>query len=165
MFSLFSPANHRLLFLGGVVAALAFVPAEAKEVRAGSLLITGAWSRPTPKGAPAGIGYVTVRNVGSRTDRLLGASSPSAARTELHDMSFKDGVMQMRPVEGGIVIPAGRTVRLQPSGHHIMLIGPKRPFAIGRTVPITLRIEHAGQVQVAFDVRMAPGQANGTQRP
>lgn len=154
-------AIRHLLLLGGAATTLALVPAEAKDAHAGTLRISGAWSRPTPGGAPAGIGYATVRNAGSRPDRLVGASSPNAERTELHDMSFRDGVMQMRPVKGGIVIPAGKTVRLAPSGYHVMLIGPKRPFVAGGTVPVTLRFEHAGSVKVAFDVRMSsPDMAN-----
>jgi copper(I)-binding protein len=154
------PSRIARHLLGVLAATLIVGSAEAKDAQAGSLLITGAWSRPTSDGALAGIGYVAITNTGPRADRLIGASSTSAGRTELHDMSFNNGIMQMRPVDGGIVIPAGRTVRLAPSGYHVMLIDPKHPFVAGKTIPVILRFERAGSVTVAFDVRVAPSMAD-----
>lgn len=150
------PSHINRWLLSVLVSTLVLGSAEAKDARAGPLRITGAWSRPTPDGAPAGIGYVTITNTGTRADRLVGANSPRAGRTELHNMSFKNGIMEMRPVDGGIVIPAGKTVRLAPSGYHVMLIDPKHPFLAGKTIPVTLRFERAGSVTVAFDVRVGP---------
>src|ERR1700720_3627736 len=77
-------------------------PARAEEVRAGDLVITQAWSRATPGGAKVGGGYLTIENKGSVPDRLLGGSADVAAKVEVHEMAMNNGVMTMRPVEGGL---------------------------------------------------------------
>lgn len=150
-----NPSLARLAFAGVATAALAS-PAIGRDVRAGSLRLTAAWSRPAPPGAPAGAGYLTITNRGSRPDRLVGGSSSVVERVEVHEMKIDDGVMRMRPVAGGLVIPAGGTVQLAPGGYHIMLIGLKRRVATGGVLPVTLRFQRAGAVAVNFDVRATP---------
>ena len=73
-------------------------------------------------------------------------------------MTMAGGIMRMRPVPGGLPIPPGQTVKLQPDGYHLMLIGPKRPFKVGDHIPATLRFQRAGAVNVDFEVEAAtPG--------
>jgi copper(I)-binding protein len=67
-------------------------------------------------------------------------------------MTTKDGVMTMRPVEGGLVIAPGQTVALAPGGYHLMLMGLKEPLQQGRPVGVTLEFEKAGKVAVDLDV-------------
>lgn len=139
-------------------------PAGARDVRAGALRLTDAWSRPTPPGARVGIGYVTIANTGNRPDRLLSGTSPAVERVEFHEMKVDGGVMRMRPVAGGIVIPPGTSVVLGMGGHHVMLIGPRKPFVAGGQVPVTLRFEKAGALAVNFDVRNTPPQASAARK-
>jgi copper(I)-binding protein len=77
-------------------------------------------------------------------------------------MTMAGGIMRMRPVPGGLPIPAGQTVKLEPNGYHLMLIGPKRPFKVGDRIPATLRFQRAGAVKVEFDVLAA---APGSEQP
>lgn len=146
------------LALAGVSLALLATPAISRDTRAGSLRLTGAWSRPIPPGAPAAAGYVTITNTGTRPDRLLSATSTAAERVEVHEMKLADGLMRMRPVPGGLALAPGQSVALAPGGYHLMLIGPKKPSVAGGQVPVTLRFERAGAVRVSFDVRMTPPQ-------
>lgn len=129
--------------------------ASAQPVMAGALSIAGAWVRPTPPGAPTAAGYLSITNTGHDTDRLVGASSPEAARVELHATSMDGGVMRMRPVEGGLAIPPGATVSLAPGGMHLMIIAPLRRFAAGEAVEMTLMFARAGAVHVMFAVHPA----------
>ena len=129
-----------------VVLFLAALPASADPVKAGDLVITDLWTRATPAGAPAAGVYMTIANTGKTDDMLRLVASPAAAKAELHIMQMKDGVMTMRPVEGGIVIPAGGKVELSPDGYHIMLIGPKEPLKEGGKLPLSLTFTHAGTV-------------------
>ncbi|HEU4986646.1 MAG TPA: DUF1775 domain-containing protein [Rhizobiaceae bacterium] len=131
--------------------------AEASEVKAGDLTIGAPWARAMLPGQPAGGGYLTVTNAGSEADRLIGVSSPAAGKVEIHTMSVTDGVMTMRPVEGGLEIPAGATVELKPGGEHIMFMQVETPFKEGDTVPLTLEFEKAGKVEVSLPVRSARG--------
>jgi copper(I)-binding protein len=149
----------KALLFAGAVTLVAATAAIAQGYRAGPLSIDGPWSRPTPVGATTGAGYLTITNHGASEDRLIGASTPAAARVEIHEMSMDGGVMRMRKVSGGLAIPAGEAVTLSPGGYHVMFIGLKAPFAPGDRIPTTLRFQKAGAVEVSFDVNPSgPGR-------
>jgi periplasmic copper chaperone A len=140
-----------------VLLALAFVCAGSPvaipdEIKAGDLVVTQAWSRATPKGAKTGAGYLTIENKGSTPDRLIGGSADVAGKVEIHEMAMSNGVMKMRPLEKGVVIEPGKTVKLAPGGYHVMLMDLKSPLKQGEKLPITLEFEKAGKVTVSFDV-------------
>jgi periplasmic copper chaperone A len=130
----------------------ALTPAIAEDVKVGDLVITQAWSRATPGGAKTGGGYLTIENKGSAPDKLIGASADVAGKVEVHEMAVNNGVMKMRPVEGGLTIEPGKTVKLAPGGYHLMMTGLKSPLKQGDRLPITLQFEKAGKVTVSLDV-------------
>lgn len=70
--------------------------------------------------------------------------------------------MRMRPVEGGVAIPPGAVVRLEPDGGgtHLMLVGLTHPFARGERVPPMLTFARAGDVRVEMTA-----EAAGARRP
>jgi periplasmic copper chaperone A len=148
----------------GIMAAMLsyFCPAHAsaEEVKAGDLVITQAWSRATPGGAKIGGGYLTIDNKGSTPDRLLGASADIADRVQIHEMSVNNGVMTMRPLDKGLAIEPGKTVKLAPGGYHLMLLDLKSPLKQGDRLPVTLEFEKAGKVKLSLDVLGV-----GAQRP
>jgi periplasmic copper chaperone A len=131
---------------------LALAPARADEVKAGDLVISQAWTRATPNGAKIGGGYVTIENKGSAPDRLIGGSADVAGKVEVHEMSMVGGVMKMRPVENGLTIDPGKTVKLAPGGYHLMMMDLKSQLKQGDKVPVTLEFEKAGKVTVSLDV-------------
>ena len=65
---------------------------------------------------------------------------------------MSDGVMKMRPLEKGLAIEPGKTVKLAPGGYHVMLMDLKGSLKKGSKLPVTLEFEKAGKVQVSFDV-------------
>jgi hypothetical protein len=146
----------RLAIVAIALTAAAPIAAAAHSYTLGALKIGHPWSRPNPPGAPTAAGYLTITNTGKTPDRLLGGSSPDATKIEVHEMSMTGGIMRMRPVEGGLVVPPGQTVMLAPGGYHLMIFGPKQAFKVGDHVPATLRFEHAGEVKVEFYVETAP---------
>ncbi|MBZ9872733.1 copper chaperone PCu(A)C [Mesorhizobium sp. BR1-1-9] len=124
----------------------------AHEFKAGDLEIGHPWSRATPAGAKVAGGYFTITNKGNAPDRLLSISSDVSEKAELHEMGVKDGVMTMRPVVGGLEIPAGGKVALAPGGYHLMFVGLKRQPKQGEEFAATLTFEKAGAVNVEFAV-------------
>jgi periplasmic copper chaperone A len=152
-----------------VLALVSAAPLRAEEVKAGNLVITQAWSRATPGGAKIGGGYLTIANQGSTPDRLIGGSAEIAANVQIHEMSMKNGVMTMRPLEQGLVIEPGKTVKLSPGGLHLMLLDLTAPLKQGERVPVTLEFEKAGKVSVVFDVggigAMGPSVSDGASPP
>ncbi|MDV3456871.1 copper chaperone PCu(A)C [Sphingomonas sp. HF-S4] len=150
---------HSFLAAAALLAggwALPHAPAAAQQARKGTILISQAWSRATAPRAQVGAGFLTIRNTDARPDRLLSASSPRAAKVEIHTMSMDGGVMRMRPLPDGLEIPARSVATLAPGGNHLMLIGLKAPLKQGDLVPATLRFARAGTIQVQLAVA-APG--------
>ncbi len=147
----------RLLWL---LASIAFAPSAvmAHSYIVGALKIEHPWSRPTPISALTAVGYLVISNTGAAPDRFLGGKSPFAAQIQIHLMSMDRGIMRMRPVDGGMVLPPHGTVRFEPGGYHLMLVAPKRPFRIGDRIPATLLFARAGALHVEFYVQAeAPG--------
>jgi periplasmic copper chaperone A len=141
---------------GIVYAVVAFhlvgSSAFADEVRAGSLVISQSWTRATPGGAKIGGGYLTIENKGTTPDRLIGGSAALAEKVQVHEMAMNNGVMTMRPLDGGLTIEPGKTVKFAPGGYHLMMFDLKSPFKKGEKVPVTLEFEKAGKVQISLDV-------------
>ena len=151
--------KHRVLRLW---LALALVPlagaALAQTYKAWGIEVADPWARATPKGASVGGAYMTITNRGSESDRLAGASTPAADRAELHQMLMKDGVMTMRPVQGGLEIKPGETIILKPESAHFMLLGLKRPLAQGVRFKLTLDFAKAGKIDIDYVIESIGAQ-------
>jgi len=117
------------------------------------------WLRATAPGAKVGGGYLTIRNPGAAPERLVGASSPAAARVELH-VNIKEGEMvKMRQVRA-FDVPAQGSFELKPGGAHLMFIELRQPFKEGEKVPVTLKFEKTGELRTEFHVgRLGGGSA------
>ena len=134
------------------LAALAAVPAQAADYDVGSMHISQPWSRATPKGAAAGAAYMTITNKGTAPDRVSCVSDDASAQCQIHSMTMEDGVMKMRPVEGGLGIKPGETVTLKPGSFHVMLLDLKHPLEQGQSVKATLKFDTAGTVDIEYPI-------------
>ena len=128
-----------------LLAVCFFATSVLAQVRVGD-----AWTRATPPGAKVGAGYMKITSAAA--DRLIGASSPAAARVELHVTEKKGDVLRMREVKA-YDIPARGGFELSPGGAHLMLVDIKAPFKEGAKIPLTLRFEKAGELKVELQVR------------
>ena len=117
----------------------------AQPVVAGEIMFSSLQFRATVGSMSSSAAYVSVMNHGKMADRLLDATSNLARKTELHLMEMDNGVMRMRPIEGGIDLPAGETIHLAPGGYHVMLIGLNAPLTAGSIFEITLVFQNAGE--------------------
>ena len=139
-----------------IAACLAVPPTLAHAATKPAIKVENAWVRAAPVGATAGAAYMTLTNTGAAADRLVSGASTQATRVEVHEMSMDGGVMRMRPVDGGLAIPAGGTVALKAGGYHIMLIGLKGPLSAGGKLALTLNFEKAGAMRLTLPVQAAP---------
>ena len=149
----------RIFACTATLLALLSAPAHAQEIKAGDLVITQPWSRATPGGAKIAGGYLTIENKGTTPHRLVSAAGDIAGKVEIHEMAMNNGVMTMRPLDKGLVIEAGKTVKLAPGGYHVMLMDLKGPLKEGDKVPMTLQFEKAGKVMLSLDVQGVGAQA------
>jgi copper(I)-binding protein len=138
----------RRALLGGVLV-LAGAAAGAQTAPK----VEAAWARPTVAGQAGGGAFLRITG-GSTPDRLLSASAGVAREVELHTMEMEGNVMRMRPISGGIEVPAGKTVELKPGGSHVMLLGLTQTLKSGARFPMTLRFEKAGEVKVDVGVML-----------
>jgi len=147
------------------VAQFTALAAQATDYDVGSIHISQPWARATPKGATAGAAYMTITNNGKTADRVNCVSSDASAMCQIHTMSMQNGVMQMRPVEGGLEIKPGETVTLKPAGLHVMLTNLSHPLEQGNKVKVTLKFDNAGTIDVEYPIAgigaAAPGVPAG----
>jgi copper(I)-binding protein len=149
-----SPANkmqHQTDMNGGEMVLptpnmQAPIAASIKNIR-----LSDPWARPSTKGENSA-SYVIINN-GGEADTLVAVTGVVASNLELHMVENVDGVMKMRPVEGGIPIPGNNIQTLQPGGYHIMMIGLTRDLRAGDTFDLTLTFAQAGDVTISVTVR------------
>lgn len=130
--------------------------------------VSDPWVRVTPGTQDMTAAYMALKS--DQADRLIAASVPAdvAEKAELHETTTEgdsmdsgsmdgmdsgsmeemdDQMMGMKQVQS-IALPAGKEVRLEPGGYHVMLIGLKNPIAADDDYMITLTFEKAGKVEV-----------------
>jgi len=83
---------------------------------------------------------------------LVGAASPAAGSTEIHEMKMDGGIMKMRAIPR-LELPAGKPVQLGPGGYHVMLIGLKQPLQESERVALTLRFDDGSTKKLEAPVR------------
>ncbi len=164
--------------LAVVVIAGACSSGSGSAGASGKIEVSDAWARTSPMIEGAGAAYMVIKNTGSEADVLIGASSPAAKSTEVHETykveespaasmdggmaspaASADGgmgsggtMMGMRPIPR-LEIPAGGSVELKPGSYHIMLIELVAPLKAGEKIDITLTFEKAGEVKVTAEVK------------
>lgn len=153
----FKNAAICLLLVSGAISVPQIVRSDSS-----SLQVKDAWTNATASGQSVGAGYFVVHNRKNRADILRGASSPAAQTLQFHTSSLVGGIARMRQVER-FNIPAGGKLKLAPGGNHLMLIGVKRQFKVGETVPVTLHFSSGASVKVKLEIRAAgkPFSSNG----
>jgi len=124
--------RHVLIAIGLLLAGFAQA---AEPVR-----IEQAWARATVPGQEVGAAYMQLTSAADL--ELVKAESPAAGTLEIHMMRMQDGVMEMRMLET-LHLPAGKTVKLEPGGFHLMLIDLKEPLKDGGKVGVTLHFKNA----------------------
>jgi periplasmic copper chaperone A len=119
--------------------------------RLGNLVVANAWSPATPPTASVGVVYFSISNLGSQADRLLAVSSGVATAVELHESHTVKGVVEMRRVSA-VDCPPGVTVKSEPGGLHVMLVGLMRPLVTGTVLTVTLQFRDAGSLALQVPV-------------
>ena len=143
---------RRIALLGIFLVSRGALAAGADDVA-----VSGAWARATVPGQPVAAAYLDILSRQGAT--LIGVRSDAAGAVQVHSMREDGGVMRMREVER-LELPAGQTVRLAPSGTHLMLLDLKRPLRSGDSITLDLTlVDKAGRsrtVHTVAPVRAGP---------
>ena len=122
------------------------------------------WARATVQGQRTSGAFMTLEAKEPLT--LVGASSPVAARAEMHEMKLEGDVMRMREVDS-LPVAAGKPLQLKPGGYHLMLVDLKAPLAPNTSIPLTLTFRTAAgesrQLALQVPVSATPPKEAGAQ--
>jgi periplasmic copper chaperone A len=114
-----------------------------------------------------GVFFIHMANKGDKADRLISATVASsvAQEAQIHTMSTDNDVMRMRQIDA-IELPAKTTVPmnrgLKKEGYHVMLMGLKAALKVGDRLPLKLKFERAGEVEVIVNVEQAKADSAQT---
>ena len=124
------------------------------------LMIKDPIIRATTPSAGATAGYLMIHNHTKTDDRLIAVEAHFARKSEIHEMKMVGDVMKMRPIEGGILIPAGGMALLERGGNHLMFMGLNEQIKMDQPYEFTLIFEQAGKVKVTADTISLSGKAS-----
>jgi copper(I)-binding protein len=96
--------------------------------------------------------YLTLKNRGRQSDTLLSASVEIARQVELYAVIDEGDALKMQRIDG-VEVPAGKTIRLEPGGAHLLLTGLKRPLEEGQHFEMVLQFKQAGSIAVDLFVQ------------
>ena len=132
------------------MAGCASAPPPASNT--GSIRIDHRVIAASTEAGPAVAAYAGFENRGGE-DRLLGIECDCATRIELHHV-VRDGDKVSMTNTFPLALPAQARTEVKPPGVplHFMLIGTNRAFSAGQRVPMRLRFERAGVIDVVFTV-------------
>lgn len=112
---------------------------------------TSAYVRAADEGSDKTAIFGTLKNTTDKDITITGfSSSADAEGFELHEVV--DG--QMRQKEGGFVIPANGTLKLEPGHEHFMLTGLKSPVKAGEKVSVKAELSDG----TTIDLGEIPGR-------
>ena len=112
--------------------------------------VDDAWVRATVPTQTASGAFMTV--TADSDGKLLSVATPIAKDVQIHEMTMKNDVMSMGPVKF-VELPAGKAVKLDPNGYHVMLMGLSAQLKEGETVPLTLTVENAKGEKETLEVK------------
>ena len=124
--------------------------AETAGVRVGDLVLFDGYVA-APVVEHVTMAYLTIENIGTEPDALVGASADFADRVRLQSQVLDGPQGRRLPVER-ITIEPGRTMALEPGGFHLTLEDLRVSLAPGDSVTIRLRFERAGAASVRLPV-------------
>jgi hypothetical protein len=138
------------------------------RTQAETTLVEDAWVKAVDDGMTAAFAILT--NDGHHDAEIIAATSPASPMLELHEVVVgEDGASTMRPVDGGLVVPAEGELTLEPGGLHIMFMGVTEPLEPGAEVDITLEFSDGSTQTITAVVKeftgaeeeYAPGSMDG----
>jgi len=92
--------------------------------------------------------YGTLTNNSSQDVVLVGGATEIAGVVEVHEMSMINGEMKMQEIDGGLVIPAGKSIVLEPGGNHLMLMMLTDDLEAGEEITVTFDFDGAEDLTV-----------------
>jgi len=117
------------------------------------VVVEGAWVGEVPPSSPVAAAYMTIKNEGTVDDKLLSVTSSISGSSMIHQTVIDEQSVAKMEMVDALVIPAGKSVVLKPSGTHVMLMDLKEPVTGKEKIEIDLKFENAGDIRVEAPVK------------
>lgn len=144
--------KFNFLFLA-LIFVLSIAPYHVAKAQA-DITINDAYAFPTSEGQRTGAAFMTITNHAPAADKLIGAETEAAASSMMHSNVVEGNTVKMIHADS-FDIASGDSLKLDPVGHHIMLMGLREPLKAGTKFPLTLVFEKSGKINVEVSVRDA----------
>jgi periplasmic copper chaperone A len=112
----------------------------ACSAQAAGVTVTDAWVRGTVPAQRTTGAFATLTSTADA--KLVAVKTPVAKSVEIHRSEMRGGVMRMEAVDA-VPLPAGKAVKLEEGGFHVMLMGIAAPIQAGSRVPLEFVVEDA----------------------
>jgi periplasmic copper chaperone A len=139
----------RVLVLG---AALGFSAQAIAQAQKTTIEVEDAWARSPGEGGKRSMAFAEIKNVSDKTDTLIAVSSPWADRVTIEHLVPEGYDMKPRTVPS-LSIGPGKKLRLNASEYYFRLDGLNRDIRPDYEIPISLRFQNAGRVEIKAVVR------------
>ena len=110
------------------------------------IIIKDQWLRPSAEKMATAL-YFTIENNSDVPDTLYSVESDISDRIEIHETYSSGDIMGMREI-GSVAVEAGKVVKLEPGGKHIMVMKLKRDIREGDEIDFILRFKGAGELSI-----------------
>jgi copper(I)-binding protein len=136
--------------LSGTVLLAGLLLASAAHT-ADVVKIVDPWARATVPGQKVGGVYMEI--IAREDLRLTGIKTGVAESAQVHQMKIENGMMRMRAVPF-LQLPAGKPVKLEPGGYHIMLYDLRRSLVSEQELTLELTFEDAAKQQHRVPIKV-----------
>ena len=118
------------------------------------IIVKDEWARVTPSGS--GSVYMTIENDSDQDDNLTSAISDEAEMTMIHQTVREENIAKMIHVMGGIDLPKGKIIKLEPGGYHLMLMGIEKNLTLNDRIRITLSFKNNENIEISPIIKIRP---------
>jgi copper(I)-binding protein len=119
---------------------------------AAAVIAEDAWIPLAPPGTSTYAGYLRLANRGDAERKIVGVSSDAFAQVMIHRTVQENGTARMEHMDE-LPLPAGKVIRFEPGGLHVMFVGAQQPINAERPVMLRLELDDGSMLDVAFAVR------------
>ncbi len=138
----------------GILAVISATMLSACATKPTEPTVTDAVVRMAANPKAPSVGYFTLKG-GPSDDRLLTVTSPVVIRVEMHESMTGGGMASMKPLDGGVAVPANTDVKFEPGGKHIMLFNINPGMKVGETMRLDFVFASGLQLQAYAPLRAA----------
>ncbi len=129
------------------LALLALTLLAACQQKPATLAVEDARVRLSANREAPSVGYFTLKG-GESDERLMAVFSPAVIRTEMHESMTSGTMTSMKPLAGGVAVPARSTVEFKEGGKHLMLTYVNPGITPKRTLPMVFTFASGTKLEV-----------------